>query len=489
VPFNPLEILWDPRQSMYLLAVYLLLALPFMCAGACICMTFARWRGCPRASTASTSWAPAREASASSRCCSCWRRRMRCGWSPRSGLAAAASVWLEGGGSRRWLAVPMIAMAGLPWLVPAPWIAPTMSSYKGLSQTLRIPGARVVEERSSPLGLVSVVESPRVPLRHAPGLSLAATVEPPPQLGLFIDGEGMSALTRFDGRRESLAHLDQMTSALPYHLLRHPRVLVLGAGAGADVLQAHYHGAAQIDAVELNPKSSTWCGAALRTMRAASIRRHRLGRHLFGDRARARRRSARLRRRSAQRHDLIQVALLDSFSASSAGLYALSENYLYTVEALQDALRHLEPGGLLAITRWVTLPPRDALRSLPPPCWPCSAPVWRSRIPDRAGSQLADEHAARQERRLRGPPHRRDQGLLWRARFRCGVLSRHAARGSESVQRGRTPRPVRRRDGTSGGQAATNSCAATSSTSLRPPTTGRTSSTSSSGARCPSCCR
>ena len=40
---------------------------------------------------------------------------------------------------------------------------------------------------------------------------------------------------------------------------------------------------------------------------------------------------------SDERYDLIQVALLDSFSASSAGLYALAENYLYTVEALQDA--------------------------------------------------------------------------------------------------------------------------------------------------------
>jgi hypothetical protein len=65
---------------------------------------------------------------------------------------------------------------------------------------------------------------------------------------------------------------------------------------------------------------------------------------------------------SKQRYDLIHVALLDSSSASSAGLYALSENYLYTVQALQDDLRHLERGGLLAITRWVTLPPRDALK-------------------------------------------------------------------------------------------------------------------------------
>ena len=37
---------------------------------------------------------------------------------------------------------------------------------------------------------------------------------------------------------------------------------------------------------------------------------------------------------SGQRWDLIQLALLDSFAASSAGLYALSESYLYTREAL-----------------------------------------------------------------------------------------------------------------------------------------------------------
>ena len=45
VPFNPLEFLWDPRQPAYLLAVYLLLLLPFLCAGACVCMALSRFRG------------------------------------------------------------------------------------------------------------------------------------------------------------------------------------------------------------------------------------------------------------------------------------------------------------------------------------------------------------------------------------------------------------------------------------------------------------
>jgi spermidine synthase len=235
-----------------------------------------------------------------------------------------------------------------------------MSPYKALSQTLRIPQTRIVEQRFSPLGLVSVVESALTPLRHAPGLSLNATVEPPPQLGVFIDGEGPSALTRFDGRGDALAYLDQTSSALPYHLLHEPRVLVLGAGAGADVLQAHLHRARTIDAVELNPqvvdlvrgRFADYAGGLYSPSADASAPVVRV--HVAEARG--------FVAASSQRYDLIHVALLDSFSASSAGLYALAENYLYTVEAMQASLAHLQPGGLLAITRWVTLPPRDVLK-------------------------------------------------------------------------------------------------------------------------------
>ncbi len=353
VPFNPLEILWDPRQLAYLLAVYLLLVLPFLCAGACVCMALSCFRGrLSRIYSFDILGAGAGSLGVVG---------LLFVLSPADALkligalgwVAAAVAWLECGGPSRWPAAALMALAGLPLLLPQAWVEPAMSPYKELSQTLRIPEARVVEQRSSPLGLVSVVESPRIPLRHAPGLSLNATAEPPPQLGVFTDGEGLSALTRFDGRRDSLVHLDQISSALPYHLLRHPRVLVLGAGAGADVLQAHYHGARQIDAVELNPQ-------------VVDLVRHQFADYaggIYSGIARVHVAEARgFVAASKERYDLIQVALLDSFSASSAGLYALSENYLYTVEALQDDLRHLQPGGLLAITRWVTLPPRDALK-------------------------------------------------------------------------------------------------------------------------------
>jgi hypothetical protein len=179
-------------------------------------------------------------------------------------------------------------------------------------------------------------------------------MEPPPQLGVFTDGDGLSALNRYDGRREPLSYLDYLTSALPYHLLEHPRVLVLGSGAGADVLQALYHQASAIDAVELNPQvidavQGRFADFSGKPYSAPNVR-------VFTGEARS------FIAGRGERYDLIQVALLDSFSASSAGLYALSESYLYTVQAFQDYLRHLNPGGMLAITRWVTLPPRDILK-------------------------------------------------------------------------------------------------------------------------------
>ncbi len=60
--------------------------------------------------------------------------------------------------------------------------------------------------------------------------------------------------------------------------------------------------------------------------------------------------------------DLIQVALLDSFNASAAGVHALSESYLYTTEALVLYLQKLSPAGVLSITRWLKTPPRDAIK-------------------------------------------------------------------------------------------------------------------------------
>ena len=152
----------------------------------------------------------------------------------------------------------------------------------------------------------------------------------------------MTALTHWDGRRESLSWLDETTTALPYQLLASPRVLVLGAGGGAEILQAIYHGAPEIRAVELNP-------AMLELLRAS----------LHDPRVRFQTGDARgFVRADRSQFDLIQVAPVDSYGGSGAGVQAMSENLLDTVEAITDyyARSHptasgIDPSGQGAATR------------------------------------------------------------------------------------------------------------------------------------------
>jgi hypothetical protein len=229
-----------------------------------------------------------------------------------------------------------------------------VSPYKPLQQQLQITGSRVVSERSSPLGLLTVVESPVIPFRYAPGLSLLARTSLPDQLGVFFDGGGMTAINKYTGARSEAAFLDQKTSALPYHLLRGKNVLILGGGGGSDVLQALYHEIPRIDVVEINPQLVELVQEDLAAYTGNLFQRDGIRIHIADGRG--------YLAAENRKFNLIQCSLLDSFGASSAGLYALAENYLYTGEAFKEYLEHLHPGGFISITRWIKLPPRDSLK-------------------------------------------------------------------------------------------------------------------------------
>ncbi|GAH08543.1 unnamed protein product, partial [marine sediment metagenome] len=217
-----------------------------------------------------------------------------------------------------------------------------ISQYKSLRVALNLPQAKVLKEVSSPLGLIDVVESSAI--RYAPGLSLNFKGEIPPQLALFTDADSMSAITNFQNELSNLRYLDYISSALPYHLLDKPEVLIVGAGGGGEVLTALYHGAALVNAVELNPQVVNLVKDEYAEF-SNRIYSHPLVR-VFIKEGRGFIQSTR------DEYDLIQIALLDSFSASSAGVYALSESYLYTKEAMREYIRHLSPEGILCITRW-----------------------------------------------------------------------------------------------------------------------------------------
>jgi len=359
VPYNPLELLWDKTQPAKLLAIYLLMMLPFFCGGLSIGLI---WWGFGREAGRIYAFdilgAGAGSLGVIGMLFLVPPQRLLILLTAFALLAAAIAI-IELRMKQRWLTAVFIGLALLVAVLPSEaWLKIQPSPYKDLSQTLRVAGAHVVDEQSSPLGQVTVVANTRIPFRHAPGMSLNSTGEPAPQLAIFVDGDGPSVLTRFDGNFAPLAYLDQITSALPYHVLEtshiRPHVLVLGAGAGADVLQALYHHAPEVDAVELDRDVIDLVRKRFHEFAGDLYSRPDV--HVHEAEARG------FANSTGKHFDLIQVALLDSFGIASAGLYGLSESYLYTVEGLRTYLGRLAPGGMLAITRWLSLPPRDTLK-------------------------------------------------------------------------------------------------------------------------------
>ena len=77
-------------------------------------------------------------------------------------------------------------------------------------------------------------------------------------------------------------------------------------------------------------------------------------------------------RRTPERYDVIQASLVDTWAATAAGAYTLTENTLYTVEAFNDYLDHLTDDGVLTITRWVF----DGLRLVSLAQEACEARGW-----------------------------------------------------------------------------------------------------------------
>ena len=353
--FNPDEIFWDNRQWLKLFALYLMLALPFFFAANCIALAFSRYRQRISEIYAADLFGAGLG--------TIFTILMLFLLFPHKLLLLLGSLivaigtvaWLELGLLPRWPALLFIGAAAVFALLPAAWTGLEISPYKGLSQQMRITGSSMVEEKSSPLALLTVVESSRVPFRYAPGLSLAAEYEPPVQVGVFTDGDALNVINRFTGDITELAYLDMLTTALPYYLNQAQDVLILGAGTGSDILQALYFRTANITAVELNPQVVQLVRE--RPQFAGNLfARENVS--LYIGEARS------FVTASSEKFDLIQLPMLDSFSSSAAGLYALHENYLYTVQALQEYIAHLAPGGYLSMSRWVKLPPRDTLKLL-----------------------------------------------------------------------------------------------------------------------------
>ena len=355
IPFNPAELLWAPVQWVYLCSIYLLLALPFFFAANSIGLSFYHYQE-HLSSIYAADLVGAGVGSVGVIVLlfvifpvKILAVLMVTGLVATLIVSRYAFHALDVN-TKRWSSVGIITGVAIAFALTG-WMTLTVSPYKSQNQLLLIPGTQVIDQYSSPLGLISIVQSAYTPLRHAPGLSLNATTEPPEQLAVFTDADNMTAITRYEGNPETVSYLDQTTSALPYHLKPLSSILILGAGTGSDILQANYHAIKHIDAVELNPQvidlvKEKYADFAGHIYSSAQVNLHTGEARGYVSTTR-------------KTYDLINISLLDAFGTSAAGLYSMSETYLYTEQAIQRYLQHVNANGYLSITRWIKIPPRD----------------------------------------------------------------------------------------------------------------------------------
>ena len=165
------------------------------------------------------------------------------------------------------------------------------------------------------------------------------------QVDLFIDGDAGTAAYRFNGNFDAVGFLKYDVTNLAYFLPGRERGVVVGVGGGRDVLSAALFGLKEIIAVELNPilvdlqKSDAGLRPFTNLTTIPGVR-------LIADEGRS------WLARSHDFFDVIQMSLVDTWAATGAGAFTLSENGLYTVDAWKIFLSRLTPRGVLTVSRW-----------------------------------------------------------------------------------------------------------------------------------------
>ena len=118
---------------------------------------------------------------------------------------------------------------------------------------------------------------------------------------------------------------------------------MVGSGGGRDILAAKVFGQKQILAVEINADILDVVNGRFGDY-TGHLDRDPIVR-LVNDEARS------YLARVQERFDIVQVTFIDTWAATAAGAYTLTENALYTVEGWKTFLERLEDDGLLAVSR------------------------------------------------------------------------------------------------------------------------------------------
>ena len=165
------------------------------------------------------------------------------------------------------------------------------------------------------------------------------------QRDMTIDGMAGTWMPQYSDAPGRLDFLRYDVTNLAYYARHSGRSAVIGVGSGRDMLSAHLFGFRDITGVELNPifinlltdpaKLRAYAGVADLPGTRFVVDD---GRSWFA--------------RTQEKFDLIEMSMVDTWAATGAGAFSLSENGLYTVEGWKTFLSALNPNGLLTVSRW-----------------------------------------------------------------------------------------------------------------------------------------
>jgi hypothetical protein len=160
---------------------------------------------------------------------------------------------------------------------------------------------------------------------------------------LYIDSDAWTGIRGWDGKLESVQDMKGSYRALPFRLTPNAETMIIGPGGGPDIVAALASGSRKVTAVEMNP-------LMLKFVRSYGARAGNLydrpdvetvlseGRNFIS--------------RTDRKFDIILLGFVDSWASVASGGLSLSENYLYTTEAMRAYYDHLSDNGIVVVLRW-----------------------------------------------------------------------------------------------------------------------------------------
>ncbi len=162
---------------------------------------------------------------------------------------------------------------------------------------------------------------------------------------LDIDGAAATTMYHYDATPASNSFLQYDLVNLAYRLPGIHKSAVVGVGGGRDIVSAHLFGVDDITGVELNPIFINLI-TRVPLYKDFSNLTAMPNLKLHVDDARS------WFAATGERFDLVQMSMIDTWAATGAGAFSLSENGLYTLEGWRAFLKTINPDGFFTVSRW-----------------------------------------------------------------------------------------------------------------------------------------